>query len=76
MGCCSSNNETKITLTVEGMTCGHCKSSVEKALRELDGVKSATVDLGAKKVDVSYDSGKVTVDAMKAAIEEAGYEVA
>ncbi|OEG00150.1 hypothetical protein BHF71_05980 [Vulcanibacillus modesticaldus] len=76
MGCCSSHNETKITLTVEGMTCGHCKSSIEKALSELDGVKSAVVDIEAKKVDVSYDSGKVTVDAIKAAIEDAGYSVA
>ncbi|MFY7869283.1 MAG: cation transporter, partial [Exiguobacterium sp.] len=33
------------TLTVEGMTCNHCKAAVEGALNELNGVESATVSL-------------------------------
>lgn len=63
------------TLNVQGMTCGHCKMSVEGALKKLDGVSVAEVNLDAGKVDVTFDESKVNVDAMKEAIEEQGYEV-
>ncbi|SDC57782.1 copper chaperone [Terribacillus halophilus] len=63
------------TLNVQGMSCGHCKASVESALNKLDGVSTATVDLAAAKVDVTYDDSKVSVDTMKEAIEEQGYDV-
>lgn len=63
------------TLKVQGMTCGHCKMSVEGALKKLDGVSAAEVDLEAGTVDVTFDEAKVTVDAMKEAIEEQGYDV-
>lgn len=61
------------TLKVEGMTCGHCVSSVEKAL--VNAGASGTVDLAAKKVSVQYDEAKVTLDAIKAAIEDQGYDI-
>lgn len=64
------------TLNVQGMTCGHCKASVEGALKKLDGVTAAEVDLRAGNVAVTYDEAKVTVDAMKEAIEDQGYDVA
>ncbi|HLU21011.1 MAG TPA: copper chaperone CopZ [Bacillaceae bacterium] len=64
------------TLNVQGMTCGHCKASVEGALKKLDGVTAAEVDLTAGNVAVTYDEAKVTVDAMKEAIEDQGYDVA
>ncbi|WP_255639784.1 copper chaperone CopZ [Aquibacillus saliphilus] len=63
-------------LDVKGMTCGHCKQSVEGALQGLDGVTSAEVDLGTGKVTVSYDDNKVTVAAMQEAVEDQGYDVA
>lgn len=63
------------TLNVQGMSCGHCKSAVEGALNELDGVSAAEVNLDAGNVDVTYDESKVNVDAMKEAIEEQGYEL-
>lgn len=63
------------TLHVQGMTCGHCKMSVEGALKELDGVSKAEVDLEAGKVDVAFDETKVTAEAMKEAIEDQGYDV-
>lgn len=63
----------KATLKVEGMTCGHCVSSVEKAL--INAGASGTVDLAAKKVSVQYDEAKVTLDAIKAAIEDQGYDI-
>ncbi|MEW9676806.1 copper chaperone CopZ [Lentibacillus sp. L22] len=65
----------KTTLNVQGMSCDHCKASVEGALNKLDGVSAAEVNLEAGSVDVTFDDSKVTVDAMKEAIEEQGYDV-
>lgn len=63
------------TLDVQGMTCGHCKMSVEGALEKLDGVTAAEVDLGSGKVDVTYDESKVSLENMKEAVEDQGYDV-
>jgi copper chaperone len=65
----------KSTLHVEGMTCGHCKSAVTKALTELEGVESVVVHLDTGKVDVEADSSKVTEAEMREAVEEQGYDV-
>ncbi|RCW48944.1 copper ion binding protein [Paenibacillus prosopidis] len=60
-------------LKVEGMTCGHCVSAVEKAVGSAGA--SGKVDLASKKVTVQYDETKVTLEAVKAAIEDQGYDV-
>jgi len=65
----------KLTLNIQGMSCGHCKKSVEGALQNLTGVSSAEVNLENGTVDVTFDETKVNVDAMKEAIEEQGYDV-
>jgi len=65
----------EVTLHVEGMSCNHCKMSVEKALKSLAGVTVAAVDLGAKTAKVTYDSSQVDLAAMKKAVGAAGYEV-
>lgn len=62
------------TLNVQGMTCQHCKQAVEGAVSELNGVESAVVSLEANNVTVSHDE-HVTVDQMKEAIEDQGYDV-
>lgn len=64
---------TTITLNVEGMSCGHCVNSVEGAMKELGA--TGKVDLAAKTVTVSYDESKLTLDAIKEAIDDQGYEV-
>lgn len=64
---------SNVTLNVEGMSCGHCASSVEKAVSNLGA--TAKVDLSAKKVSVEYDENKVSVGAIKEAIEDQGYDV-
>ena len=61
------------TMTIEGMTCGHCTARVEKALNAIGGV-SAVVDLEKKTATISIDSD-VSDAALKAAVEDAGYEV-
>lgn len=65
-----------ITLDVKGMTCGHCKMTVNGALKDLEGISDVEVDLETGKVDVSYDENKVDKEKMKEAIEEKGYDVA
>ncbi|WP_310653354.1 copper chaperone CopZ [Staphylococcus aureus] len=62
-------------LNVEGMSCGHCKSAVESALNNIDGVTSAEVNLENGQVSVQYDDSKVAVSQMKDAIEDQGYDV-
>lgn len=64
---------SNVTLKVEGMSCNHCVKSVEGAVKELGA--EAKVDLAAKSVTIAYDGDKVTVEAIKEAIEDQGYDV-
>src|SRR3972149_10498080 len=57
----------QITLTVRGMTCASCVAHVEKALKGLDGVTSAQVNLAAGPARGRYYSGAVTHDDLKRA---------
>ncbi|MDA8228611.1 MAG: heavy metal-associated domain-containing protein [Desulfitobacterium hafniense] len=61
-----------MVLKIEGMTCGHCKSSVEKALLKVPGVTRAEVDLGRKQAVVI---GNVDRSELVKAVDDAGYEV-
>ena len=60
-------------LQVKGMTCGHCVSAVEGAVKETGG--TAAVDLASGSVTVQFDESKLNVDAFREAIEEQGYDV-
>lgn len=64
---------SNVTLKVEGMSCNHCVKSVEGAVKELGA--EAKVDLAAKSVAIAFDGDKVTLAAIKEAIEEQGYDV-
>ena len=59
-------------LNVDGMMCGHCVAHVTKALQGVDGVTSVEVSLENKKATVV---GNASVEALKAAVEQAGYTV-
>lgn len=62
------------TLSIEGMTCGHCTASVEKALRAVPGVTGVAVDLAAKTATVTAD--KDIADAvLSQAVDEIGFDV-
>lgn len=60
-------------IKINGMTCGHCKAHVEKALNAIDGV-NAEVDLENKLANVSLNK-EIEDDILKNAIIDAGYEV-
>lgn len=62
------------TYTVTGMTCGHCVSSVKEEVGAVPGVTGVEVDLASGRVDVS--GGPLDDAAVRAAVEEAGYQVA
>ncbi|HUE77223.1 MAG TPA: cation transporter [Longimicrobiales bacterium] len=64
----------KTTLNVTGMTCGHCVSSVQSALEDVSGVRSARVDLDANRAVVDYDEAKTDPRALTVAVVEAGYQ--
>lgn len=59
-------------LKVDGMTCGGCAASVKRALQALDANANVDVDLPAKIVKVETAA---QLDAVKSAVEDAGYDV-
>jgi copper chaperone len=63
------------TYTVVGMTCGHCVTSVTEEVAQVAGVTGVDVDLASGGLTVASDA-PVDEDAVRAAVEEAGYEVA
>ena len=60
------------TIDVKGMSCGHCKASVEKAMAAVPGVKDVRVDLEGAKA--TFEDNGVDIDALKAAIDKVGFE--
>ena len=61
------------TFTVTGMTCGHCVASVTEEVSELPGVTDVAVELETGALTVTGDA---TPDAVRSAVEEAGYQLA
>lgn len=64
-----------VTVTVTGMTCGHCVTSVREEVGNIPGVTAVAVDLASGKVTVDSER-QVEPDAIKSAVEEAGYQLA
>ena len=62
-----------IELNVQGMSCGHCVNSIEKAMSNV-GAK-AEVDLKSRSVTVYFDETKLTLEMIKETIEDQGYQV-
>jgi copper chaperone CopZ len=63
------------TYTVTGMTCSHCVQAVTGELSELPGVADVQVDLASGSVTVTSEA-PLADDAVRAAVDEAGYELA
>lgn len=62
------------TYTVTGMTCGHCVTSVTEEVSEVPGVSDVEVELESGQLTVTSDA-PVESAAIRAAVEEAGYQV-
>ncbi|HEY8243902.1 MAG TPA: cation transporter [Casimicrobiaceae bacterium] len=65
-----------VTMNVKGMSCGGCVANVTRVLKAVPGVESVDVTLQPGRATVSYDASKVAPPRLKAAIEDAGYDVA
>ncbi|MGG6295718.1 heavy metal translocating P-type ATPase [Leptolyngbya sp. AN02str] len=64
------------TLKLRGMSCASCANSIEEAIRLVPGVREATVNFGAEQATVHYDPKKTDLQAIQAAVDEAGYSAA
>ena len=66
-------NQTATTLTVTGMTCGHCENAVTRAVKQLDPQAEVKIDRPANKVEVLSSQPR---ELLAKAIAEEGYTVA
>ena len=64
-----------ITMNVQGMTCGGCVASVTRVLKAMPGVTDVDVTLKPGAAKVTYDPAQTGVPALRAAVEDAGYDV-
>lgn len=64
----------KQNIIIEGMSCGHCTGSVEKALRSMAGVTEVKVDLASKTASVESVKG-LSEEVLKSAITDLGFSV-
>lgn len=75
--CCGNCNNTTHTMTQEykviGMNCAHCRASVEKAIREVEGVEDVAVNLST---GIATVTGDAPAEKIREAIINAGFEVA
>lgn len=62
-----------LTYSVPGMSCGHCRTAITTEVSKVPGVDTVDVDLDAKRVTVA--GAGVADEAVRAAIDEAGYDV-
>ena len=74
----SANATATTDFLIDGMTCSHCVASVTEEISALSGVDSVSVDLkpgGSSTVSVA-SSSPIDIEAVRAAVEEAGYSLA
>jgi copper chaperone len=66
---------TQIVIPVEGMTCGGCVKSVERALGNQPGVSSAKASLENKTVAIEFDDAVIGKAQLEVAVQKAGFTV-
>ena len=63
----------RVTMTIEGMSCGHCVMAVRKALQAIDGVEVEEVKVGS--ATVAFDPAATSAEKLTEAVQDEGYEV-
>lgn len=61
----------RLSLTIEGMSCGHCVAAVDRALRGLESVRIESLTIGAATLE--FDPSRVSTADVLDAVDEAGY---
>ena len=69
-----SQTAQQLSYSVPDVSCGHCRAAISAEVERVAGVSSVAVDLDAKRVTVTGD--RVDDAAVRAAIDEAGYDIA
>ncbi|MFN8424138.1 MAG: heavy-metal-associated domain-containing protein [Anaerolineae bacterium] len=64
---------TTATLAIDGMHCGSCAMSIDWEIEELEGVADSSTSYATQSTRVTYDPGAVTMDAILAAVQRAGF---
>jgi copper chaperone len=65
----------QVTINIEGMSCEHCVKAVTDAVSGLPSVTDVAVDLTAGAASLTYDPAEVSIEAVKEAIEDQGFDV-
>ncbi|MGH7454985.1 MAG: heavy-metal-associated domain-containing protein [bacterium] len=78
LGACQKSEQTatasQVDIKVATIQCESCVNNVKVALQELEGVKTASVDLKTKVAQVSFDPASLTLADLENAIAKAGYD--
>ena len=64
----------EVTIKVEGMSCGGCVSNVTGVLKALPGVEGVQVSLEQASATVRFDPAQVSVETLRAAVEDAAFD--
>jgi len=74
-GSLSAQTEGKQYVEIQtSAQCGMCKASIEKAVGNVEGVKTADLDLETKIIGIKYDAAATNVEAIRTAITAIGYD--
>src|SRR4030042_3026911 len=69
----SIEKNKRVSLSISGMHCASCSSIIERTLKKIPGISSASVNFGSEKALVIYDESVVNIDSIIKAIKKAGY---
>jgi copper chaperone len=65
----------RVTLQVEGMSCGHCVKAIENSVTAISGVDNVQVQLDSGTVNVEFNKDVVEIEQITNAIEDQGYTI-
>jgi copper chaperone CopZ len=70
----STQNLTKTTIPIEGMTCSSCVASIKRELKSMEALQEVEVSLQHRNATVFYEEGNITPQQVQQAINELGYK--
>ena len=71
----ATKEQAQISFAVEGMTCAACSTRLEKLLRKMNGINSASVNLPLEKASLRFDPAKATMADFTRTVNDAGFKV-
>ncbi len=70
------SDSKQVVLPITGMTCANCVATIERNLKKLDGVETASVNLSSERATVAFDPAQLALDDIVTRVRRAGYDVA